>query len=220
MYLVMLGFQVQLFPDVEQEIEGVVGTAGLKRVAELKPVLLERADVELLIVEITVYLTAMTRETALVEMVPYGDHDMDDLHIIEMVVEHRQEVFVDAEDADGIQCGEHVVTDHILFVSGEGMQIECGGIGFLELLYGYHQHGGVDQYAGSGQVDGSGVGLEGFAEVGDHRNAAFHNVGLMQYGLFCIRRIRHRKRQRVVAHTYCQLLAVHDACRGHPLVDC
>ena len=100
------------------------------------------------------------------------------------------------------------------------MQIERGGIGFLELLYGHHQHGGVDQYADSGQVDGFGVGLEGFAEIGGHRDTALHNVGLMLHGLFCICWIRDCKRQCVVAHTYRQLLAVHDACRGHPLVDC
>ena len=220
MDLVVLRLQVQLLPDVEQEEDGIVGTCGIKRVAELKPVLLERADVELLVVEKAVDLAAMARETPLVQIGPYGCHGMQELYIVEMVGEHHQQVFVDAEDTDGIQRGEHVVTHNVFFAFGEGMQIEGGGVGFLKLFDGHHQHGGVDQYARRGQVDGTRVGSEGFAEVGGHRDAALHDVGLMLHGLLCIGGVCDGKRQRVVAHADRQLLAAGDACSGHPLVDC
>ena len=127
-------------------------TAG-NTVAELKAVLLEREDVELLVVEIAINLTAVACEATLVEIVPHGHHDMHELQVAEMVVEHRQQVFVDAEDTDCILRWEHIVFYHLLIALGEGVQIECGGIGFLKLLYGHHQHWGVDHDARRGKVE-------------------------------------------------------------------
>ena len=66
MDLVVFRLQVQLIPHIEQKIEGIVGATGLKGVAELKTVLLERENVELLVVEIAVQLAAMPREATLV----------------------------------------------------------------------------------------------------------------------------------------------------------
>ena len=41
----MLGLQVQLFPNIKQEIERVVCTDSLKGITELKTVLLEGEDI-------------------------------------------------------------------------------------------------------------------------------------------------------------------------------
>ena len=218
--LVVLRLQVQLLPHVEQEVEGIVGTGGLKRVAELKAVLLERADVELLVVEIAVELAAMTSEAALVQIGPDGYHVMHQLHVVEVVGEHHQQVFVDGVHADGIQRGQHVEFHHILIVSGEGMQVECRSVGFLKLLDGHHQRGGVDHYACTGEVDLPGEGSESLAQVCGHRDAALHHVGLKLNRLFRIRLVRDHKRQRIVPHADRQLLAIRDTCCGHPLVHC
>ena len=72
MELVVLGLQTELFPDVKQVVEGIVGMTGLKRVAVLETVLLETEQVDVLTVEISVEFIARTCETALVKVMPYG----------------------------------------------------------------------------------------------------------------------------------------------------
>ena len=73
---------------------------GLKRVAVLETVLLETEQVEVLTVEISVEFIARTCETALVKVMPYGGHRLDILHMVELIVKHTVQVFVDGEQTD------------------------------------------------------------------------------------------------------------------------
>ena len=86
MHLVGLVVKHQLFPDIEQEVKGVLLPYGLELVAELEPILLEREDVELAVVEIAVHLVAVARERPLVQMAPDGRHDGHHLDVGKIVV--------------------------------------------------------------------------------------------------------------------------------------
>ena len=131
---------MELLPDIEEEVEGIVGMTGLKRVAELETVLLETEQVEVLAVEIAVELVAMSCETALVKMAPYGCHRLDILHMVELVIDDVVQVFVDGKEADGLQVRQHVMAHDALFMSsGEGMIEERLDIFLLKLLD-RHQH--------------------------------------------------------------------------------
>lgn len=99
-HLVVNGLQLQLLPDVKQEVEGIVGMGGLEAVAELKAVLLEAEDVELLVVEIAIELVAMACKAALVEMMPYGRHRVDELYIVEAVIDGPLNILADSKETD------------------------------------------------------------------------------------------------------------------------
>ena len=77
-----------------------MGMTGLEAVAELKAVLLETENVELLVVEIAIELVAMTSKAALVEMMPYGCHRVDELYIVEMVFDGPLDILADSKETD------------------------------------------------------------------------------------------------------------------------
>ena len=211
MQFVVLTLQTELFPHVEQEVEGIAAVVGLERIAELEAVLLEAEDVDVTLVEIGVELVAMTSVAALVEIAPDGSHRLDEDHIFELVAEHASEILVDGKDTDALQVGQDVVEDGALFLAGREGVVEDRGNGFLlELFYG-NEHGWcVDEHLGPTGVDGHQVGrLEGLAEVGSHRDAALDDIGFVEVGPLRIGEVGHRKREGVPPDAYNHLSLVH-----------
>ena len=86
----------------------------------------------MLVVEIAVEFIAVTCETALVQIVPDGCHQMDEVDIAEMVVDDESQVFIDAEDGHSIQVWQHVVGHAVLLTLGEGVVIQGFDVTLLE----------------------------------------------------------------------------------------
>ena len=182
-----------------------MGTTRLEGVAELEAVLLEREDVELLVVEIAVQFAAVPRETALMEVTPYWCHHMDDLHFVEMVIDNRSQVFVDAEYGDGIQVGQHIIDHVVLLTLWEGVAVECLDFTLLKPFHRYHQHLRIDEDLSTSDVLGQDVHcLKGLPQVGSHRHTALHHIRLIDDRLLQVRCVCHRERQGVLSYSYRQ----------------
>ena len=181
---------MKLFPDIEQEVERIVGMTDLKRVAVFEAVLLEAEQVEVLAVEISVELVAGASEAALVKMVPYGCHRLDILHMVEPVVKHAVQIFVDGKEADGFQIGQYVVAHDVLhlFFCRESIIEERFDVVFIKLLDGNQHLWGIQQHVGMVEVRCHYV-LECLAQVNGHCDACLHDVWLIDDGLCRVRRI-------------------------------
>ena len=110
---------------------------GIEGIAELEPILLEGKDFQLFVVEVAKELVAMTRETAFVQIMPDGTHQMDEVDILEMVSKYHLQVFVDTEEGYGIRIGQHVVFDAIHLPFGERVTVEVLGLTLDEALHRY-----------------------------------------------------------------------------------
>ena len=146
-----------------------MGATGLKRVAELKTILLEREDVELLVVEIAVEFVAMACETALVQIPPYGSHHVDDLHLVEVIVDNRAQVFIDTEDGDSIQIGQHII-DHAVFLTlWKRVTVEGFDVTLLKLFYRHYQRFGINHHLNATDIFCQNIHrLECLSEIGWH----------------------------------------------------
>ena len=151
----------------------------LKLIAELKTVLLEREHIKPALTEIAVELVAGTGERPLVEMPPYRRHSHDKLRIAEVIVDNQLQVFVHSKHRDGIQVRQHIIEHGILVMARKGVAIEFHYVGFLKLLYRHHQHWHIHQYLYLADILTAQVGtLERLTQVGSHRHAALHHIGL------------------------------------------
>ena len=214
MNLVVMGIESQLFPYIKQEIERIAEMGCLEGVGKLKSVLLETEDVQLLFVETAIELITVTSETALVEMMPDGRHRLDELHTFKTVIEYLVQILVDSKETDGIESRQHIVEyDAFLFVLGRETVIEqrlneC----LFELLDGYQNRWGIDKHlslldvgVGSHQVST----FEGLAEIGRHRDTAFHDVGLKAQWASGVVNIECSEGERVSPYPYINLLTFH-----------
>ena len=120
--------------------------AGSIAVLELHAILLEGADVELLVMEISEQLLAVARERAAVEMIPNRYTYMSELHVVEMVVGHRLQVFVETVEGHGVERRYHRMHNQVGFVPGDGMVIVSVFQVFREHLHGNHHHGSVNHH--------------------------------------------------------------------------
>ena len=102
MQLVVHGVEPQLFPYVDDEVEGVASMAGVKDVAEAEPVLLEDEQMYLACLEAGIELVEVAGEAALVQMAPHWGHRVDELYVVVTVADNAIQIFVDREDAYGL----------------------------------------------------------------------------------------------------------------------
>ena len=136
---------------------------------------------------------------------------MYELCILIVVVDHHVQVLVDGEDANSLQVGQHVEEHALQFLTWrESVVVQVVDVFFLKLLDG-HEHGkSVQQHLYPSCGNGCEIGsLEGLAQVGGHRYAALHNVGLVNERPVLIRRVEHRKREGVPPDTYDHLLVLY-----------
>ena len=209
-HLVVLWLQMELFPHVEQEIEGIVGVGDLKTVAELKTVLLETEEVELAAMEITIEFVAVPGKTALVEMVPDGCHRLDELHLTEAVGEHTMEIFVDGKETDGLQVRQYVKeNDTFRWARGKGMVEKHFHIFFLELFDG-HKHGRCIYQHLQALIARRG-GLEGLTQIGCHGDAALDDIGFINQRALLVRSVERREGKRVLSNAYDHLFLFHHS---------
>ena len=160
-------------------------------VAELEMILLESEQTELTATECGVELIEVTGKAAFVEISPHGCQSVDELHIAVTVVDHAIQVFVDGEETDHLQVWQHVEEYLPRFLTwGEGVGIEVVDVLLLKLFDGHEHRRGVEHHLHPLHVcrrqDG---GFQGLPEVGSHRDAAFHHVGLIAEWLFLISRV-------------------------------
>ena len=125
------------------------------------------------LVEIGVELVAMPSETALVEMMPYGRHRLNELHLFKALAKHLVQIFVDGKDADGIEGGQYVVKRRalLLVLHREAVVEERLDEGLFELFYGNQQRWGVNDHLSLLNVavrDHQFRTLEGLTEIGRH----------------------------------------------------
>ena len=157
-------------------------SAGFKRVAELKSVLLEAEDVESLLVEIAVELMPVASKAALVQVSPHRRYGCHYLHILKMVVNHQPQVFVHGKHRHRIQVGQHVIIYRILLLLRIGMAVHCLDVFLVENLYGHHQHVSIDDHSHSWRGVQQQVGrLKRLAQVGCHRHTALYHIGLVNH---------------------------------------
>ena len=71
MQLIVFWLQVKLFPNVKEEIECIAALGDIEVITELKSVLLERKDLQLFVMEISIHLLPMTSEAPCMEVFPY-----------------------------------------------------------------------------------------------------------------------------------------------------
>ena len=193
--LVVLRLQAQLLPHIEQEVERIVGTTHLEGVAELKPVLLETEDVEVLLVEIAIQLMARASIAALMQMTPHGRDGCDDLHILEMVVNHQSQVLVHRKHSYRIEVGQHVKAHRVLLLLGEGATVHLVDILLVKQFHRHHQHVGVEHHPHSGWWVQQQVGcLKRLAQVGCHRYAALDDIRFVDDVFLILRHLRKRHR--------------------------
>ncbi len=191
MQLVVEHIHPQLLPDIDDEIKGILCLRCLKVVTELKTVLLEGKKTELTAIERGVELIEVASETALVHMAPDGCHSVDELHIGISVVDHAVQVFVDGEETDRLQVGQHV-EEYLprLLTRGEGINIEVVDVLLLKLFDGHEHRRGVEHHLHPFHVcRRQGGSLQGLPQIGSHRDAAFHHIGLIAEWLFLVSRV-------------------------------
>ena len=68
MQLILHLVESQLLPYIENEIEGILGMLGIKRVEEFETVLLETENIQLLVVKINIELAVNAGETAMMQI--------------------------------------------------------------------------------------------------------------------------------------------------------
>ena len=110
-HLVVFLLQIQLMPDVEQEVEGVGAMAGIEAVMELEAVLLETEHVQPLVVKVTKEFRAHASEAALMELTPHGHHGTEVVRLREMVVDDGLQVAVDGIQRHAAQVGHDAGED-------------------------------------------------------------------------------------------------------------
>jgi len=181
----------QLFPDVDDEVEGIVGMACLEGVAELEAVLLEGKQTELAIVEGGVEFVEVASETALVLMAPDGCQGMDELCVVVTVSDDAIQVFVHREEAHRLQVGQHI-EEHLprLLSRGKGIGVEVVDGLLLKLLNGNEHRQRVEHHLYPFDIcRWQGSRLQGLPQVGSHRDAAFHHVRLMMERMLLVGRV-------------------------------
>ena len=124
----------------------------------------------------------MPSETALVEMMPYGRHRLNELHLLKALAKHLVQIFVDGKDTNGIEGGQYVVKHGalLLVLHREAVVEERLDEGLFELFYGNQQRWGVNDHLSLLDVavrDHQFRTLEGLAEIGRHRDATLHDIG-------------------------------------------
>ena len=72
MQLVFLLVHAELFPYVQDEVDGIFGMGRGIGIEELEAVLIETEDFELIIVEVGIQFLLQSHEVALVQVVPHG----------------------------------------------------------------------------------------------------------------------------------------------------
>ena len=168
---------------------------GLKGVTELEAVLLETEYIEMLVVEISIELIAVTCKAALMQMVPYRHHSMDKLNVVEAVVDGPLYLLDDSEQAYRLQIGQHIVVhDAFSRLHWQGVVEDGFHILFLKLLDRHQYRWGVDQQLATADIGRQQFNaLEGLSQVGRHRDAAPHDVGLEDDGTLRVGSVVHRK---------------------------
>ncbi len=184
---------------MQQVIGGIVDGGGVEAVGEAEPVLVESEDVELVVVEIGIELSAGADVAAAHHVSPDGLHDMGQPHVGEVVGHDELQVAVDGEGHDGVEVGQHLVVDGACLVAGEGVVVERGERVFVEFLQGHEQRGRVDdeQRALVAAVEQVGR-AERLAQVGSGRDAALGQERLVERLVFS-RRVGHGKCHRCFA---------------------
>jgi hypothetical protein len=109
----------------------------IEGVTELKPMLLKRENLQLLVVEIAEELIAVASETALMKITPYRSHEMDEPDIGKTVGEYHLQVFIDAEEGYGVRIGKHIKFYAVHLSFGKGVTVEFFRLTFNEAL---HRH--------------------------------------------------------------------------------
>ena len=115
----------------------------------------------------------MPSETALVEMMPYGRHRLNELHLFKALAKHLVQIFVDGKDTNGIEGGQYVVEHSalLLVLHREAVVEERLDERLFELFYGNQQRWGVNDHLSLLDVavrDHQFRTLEGLAEIGRH----------------------------------------------------
>ena len=142
----MCGIHLQLVPDVEQKVYGILGACRIIRVAELESVLLETEHLKSVLVEVSVEFLIRTGETALMQVTPDGRDGCDEPHVLKMVVNDESQVLVHREYRHRIQVRQHIVVHGIVLLTGEGVAVEGFYVFLVEVLHGYQQHFRVNGY--------------------------------------------------------------------------
>ena len=151
----------------------------IKRVAELKAVLLETEDMKLLAVEVAIQLVAMTSKATLMQLAPNrckGMHKV--IGTRKTVLDNSIQILVDGEDANGLQVGQYVVQYYTLFLTRRvRIRKERFHVVLVELFDGYQQRRGIyhDKNLGSILVYIVAC-LECLAQIGRHRDTATNHV--------------------------------------------
>ena len=202
MHLVVLGVEAQLFPHVKQEIEGIVGMTGLETITELKTVLLETENIELFAMEITIELATTTCETALVQMVPYGCHSLDELDIVKAVGDHPVQILVDGKETYRIQVGQHVIKDLPPLLTGRKTVTENRLHLVLAEPFDRNEHRGrIEQNLGpTGGVGYQFGQLQSLAEISRQGDAAFDDIGFKDNGALPVGSVCMRKGKRALSN--------------------
>ena len=133
--------------------------------------------------KIAVKLLVRARIAALVQVVPNRNHGGNDAGLTQAVVDDCQQIFVNAEQNDAIQVGQHTMQDDLLCLLRIGMKVQFDLLFFTKQIGRHHQHGRVyhNQRALVGLRQDV-VGAQCLTQVGSHRNAAVDGV-LFKYHL-------------------------------------
>ena len=136
---------------------------------------------------------------------------MDELHIGKLIADDAPQVFVDSKQTDSLQVRQYIEESCARFLSGrEHMVQQILNLLLLKLVYGHERRRRVEQHSytmcvGSRQVDG----LQRFAEIGSHRDAALYDVWFVDYGLLLTRHVEQGKGERILSDTYGHFPFVH-----------
>ncbi len=175
--LIVSGIVLQLFPYVEQEEDRILDLLDLERIGELEAILLEREDLEAVLVEMTVKAAVVTREAVLVTTLPDGSHRHFEDYLLEMIGYHHAQVLVDRRDGYGMQVrellGEHLLGSPV----GERMGEESLRLLLFEQAGGNQKNIGIDPNQGlTGGIVEDIAGFESLTQVGCHRDTAIDDV--------------------------------------------
>ena len=199
-----MGIELQLLPNVKQEIDGIFPVSHLVTVGETKALLVKAKNVQLLVVKISIEFPVLSLQPTLLEIIPYRHAHGRIAHLLEMVFDDQLEVFVDREYRHCVLGRHHFLDERGRVALLKSVTVEGRQVFLLELLYRHQQGRSVQQHSRLGiSLAKKFTVQESLSQIGGHRYTALHRVRLIPHTLFTAT-VHYRETQRLISHTYHQ----------------